>query len=100
MCESMNDSSCSRSSSVRASYEKSMTQRYGLAGARVETAPGRSLEQQAADAAARDVQAAQPHQHQVDHMPEQPGPDHAQGQRAEQGHALVQRRALDQDLDR
>src|SRR5258707_9385747 len=129
----MNDSRCSRSSSVRASYSKSicrlhesaqgylptgMVQRYGLGMMQVETPrgpidvatsgyPARSrpdvrhlTEQQPADAAACDVQAGQAHHRQVGRGPEQAGPDRAEGQAADQGHALGEGGALDEDLDR
>src|SRR6266700_6038289 len=113
----MKVSSCLRRSSVLASKPKSMEHNLptGPLPQGWRSRPGylpistpvcgdsparRSDEEELAEAAAGDVQAGQAERGQVARPPQQVGADHPDGQVAQQDHALVQGRALDDHLDR
>src|SRR5690348_5751638 len=110
----MKVSSCLRRSSVLASKPKSME--YNLPMGPLpqgwRSRPGylpistpvcgdsRSDQEQLAQAPTGHVQAGQAEYGQVARPPQQVGADHTDGQFAQEDHALVQRRALDDHLDR
>src|SRR5580704_13427205 len=111
----MKVSSCLRRSSVLASKPKSMEYNlpmgplpqgwrsrpgYLPTSTPVCAASPGSDQEELAEASAGHVQADQAESGQVGRPPQQVGADHPDGQIAQEDHALVQRRALDDHLDR